>query len=79
MVPVIFICAGTSKIILFHYPVGPFVHPIFDIWAFEESKKQCCSFHWIYYLFCIDVGDMVKVEFVSEGVGFGAIPIEFSW
>src|SRR6266404_7487858 len=68
-----------SEVVLFNYPVGPFVHPIFDIWTFEESEKQCCLFHGIRHLFCIDIGDVIEVELISEGVGLGTITIEFTW
>jgi len=30
-------------------------------------------------LFCINIGDVIEVELISEGVGFGAITIKFVW
>jgi hypothetical protein len=79
LVPIVFVIGGPSSCELVNGPVGPSLHPVFDIRSLDEAQEQCRSFHWVYHLFSVKVGDAEEIELVHELVGHGSVSIEYVW
>jgi hypothetical protein len=58
-VPIVFVIGGPSSCELVNGPVGPSLYPVFDVRSLDETQEQCRSFHWVYHLFGVKVGDAV--------------------
>ncbi len=74
--PIMLVRCWPSCCELSNHPIGPAFGPVLDVWSFDEPQHECHALHRVDHLFCVDVGQAVKVELVDECIREGTIPIE---
>src|SRR6266702_2527138 len=74
--PIVFVRCWSSCCELPNHPIGPALGPVLDVWSLDETQHERHALHRVHHLFCVDVGQAVKVELVDECVREGAISIK---